>query len=84
MPFAHAWLIDREGRAIDPTWVPPGVAYLGVPLSTKWVQSVLDSRRQRGRDIDLSIFEGNYLEKYSLLKEGLPPEAYLKYDRTTN
>lgn len=79
MPFAHAWLIDKEGHAIDPTWETPGVAYLGVPFSTKWVRSFLNSRQQRGRNNDLSIFECNYLEDFSLLKQGLPHEAYLKF-----
>lgn len=46
VPFAaeHAWLINTNGEVIDPTWNPPGLAYLGIPLKTKWLKSILDSR----------------------------------------
>ena len=77
-PIAHAWVLTPEGYAIDPTWQTPGSCYLGIPFSTKWVKSLLVERKKRGRDNDLSIFECNYLEKFSLLKEGLPPDAYFK------
>lgn len=77
-PIAHAWLLTPEGYAIDPTWETPGICYLGVPFSTEWVKSVLKARKKRGRGDDLSIFECNYLEEYSLLKQGLPTEAYFK------
>lgn len=76
IPVAHAWLLTSEGEAIDPTWNPVGAAYCGVPLSTKWVKSFLASRKQRTQIEDFSIFEGNYLEQFSLLKQGLPPAAY--------
>jgi hypothetical protein len=76
LPVAHAWLLTPEGDVIDPTWNPPGTVYLGVPLSTNWLKSFLESRRQRKNIQNLSIFEGNYLEHYSLLKHGLPPAAY--------
>ncbi len=78
MAIAHAWLLTPEGYAIDPTWESPGICYLGVPFSTEWVKSVLKARKKRGRGDDLSIFECNYLEEYSLLKQGLPPDAYFK------
>lgn len=74
-PIAHAWLLTPEGHAIDPTWETPGICYLGVPFSTEWVKSVLKARKKKGRGNDLSIFECNYLEAYSLLKQGLPPDA---------
>lgn len=70
---AHAWLLTPEGYAIDPTWETPGAIYLGVPFSTKWVKSFL---KRRGRDNEISIFQSNYLEEYSLLKQGLPTDAY--------
>ena len=78
MAVAHAWLLTPEGYAIDPTWETPGICYLGVPFSTEWVKSVLKARKKRGRGDDLSIFECNYLEEYSLLKQGLPTDAYFK------
>ena len=77
-PVAHAWLLTPEGYAIDPTWETPGNCYLGVPFSTKWLKSLLAERKKKGRYNDLSIFECNYLEGFSLLKEGLPPDAYFK------
>ena len=78
MAVAHAWVLTPEGHAIDPTWESPGICYLGVPFSTEWVKSVLKARKKRGRGDDLSIFECNYLEEYSLLKQGLPTDAYFK------
>jgi hypothetical protein len=75
---AHAWLLTPEGYAIDPTWETPGAIYFGVPFLTQWVKSVLKARKKRGRGDDLSIFECNYLEEYSLLKQGLPTDAYFK------
>lgn len=75
-PIAHAWLMTPEGDAIDPTLEPPGIAYIGIPFSTKWLKSVLALRKKKGRDDDLSIFECNYLEEYSLLKQGIPADAY--------
>jgi hypothetical protein len=30
MLVPHAWVLDDEGRVVDPTWGPPGVAYFGV------------------------------------------------------
>jgi purine-nucleoside phosphorylase len=75
MPIAHAWLLNSEGEAIDPTWEVPGVAYLGVPLSTKWIEEFLASRKKVNKTEDFSIFGGNHLEKYSLLRQGLPSAA---------
>ena len=70
-PISHAWLLAPDGYAIDPTWDSVG-CYFGVPLSTTWVQSVLAARNRMD---NLSIFDGNYIEKFSLLKEGLPMNA---------
>jgi hypothetical protein len=72
MAISHAWLANDKGEAIDPTWEPPGVAYLGIPFSTDWVKAFL---RDRNRENDLSILEGNYLEEFSLLKDGIPQQA---------
>jgi len=71
----HAWLMTPQGYAIDPTWDEPGVAYLGIPFSTDWVKSILVARKAKGREDDLSILEANYIENFSLLKEGLPDKA---------
>ena len=74
IPLPHAWLLTLDKKAIDPTWETPGTAYLGVPLSTKWVKTLIKSRQDRGRD-ERAIFESNYLEGFSLFKEGLPHSA---------
>ncbi len=71
-PISHAWLLTPDGCAIDPTWDSPG-CYFGVPLSTAWVQSVVAARNLFD---NLSIFDGNYIEKFSLLKDGLPVDAF--------
>jgi len=71
-PISHAWLLAPDGYALDPTWDSVG-CYFGVPLSTAWVQSVLEARHRMD---NLSIFDGNYIEKFSLLKEGLPTDAF--------
>lgn len=70
-PLAHAWLLDADGCAIDPTWDTPGY-YFGTPLSTAWVQSFLE---ERDRPDNLSILDGNYLERFSFLRDGLPSGA---------
>lgn len=75
-PIAHAWLLTTEGYGVDPTLETPGAAYIGIPFSTKWLKSILASRKQKDRSAYLSIIESNYLEEYSLLKQGLPTEAY--------
>ena len=71
-PISHAWLLTPDGYAIDPTWDSPG-CYFGVPLATAWVESVLESRNPLD---NLSIFDGNYIERFSLLKDGLPVDAF--------
>ncbi|MUG92851.1 hypothetical protein F7734_10475 [Scytonema sp. UIC 10036] len=74
-PINHAWLVDSDGYAVDPTWRETGLLYFGIPLDNSWVKSFLKARR---RNYDLSIFTGNYLEGFSLLKEGLPSHAIVK------
>jgi hypothetical protein len=71
-PISHAWLLAPDGHAIDPTWDSPG-CYFGVPLATAWVESVLESRNPLD---NLSIFDGNYIERFSLLEDGLPVDAF--------
>lgn len=72
-PIAHAWLITKDKKVIDPTWKTSNSYYLGIPFSTQWVKNILKSRPKNKTDI--SIIEGNYLEGFSLLKDGIPTEA---------
>lgn len=78
-PISHAWLMTKNKEVIDPTWRDSNSDYFGVPLATQWVKSILNSRTKNGEIKDLSIFDGNYLEGYSFLKEGLPAEALVRF-----
>ncbi|GGK30961.1 hypothetical protein GCM10011583_73520 [Streptomyces camponoticapitis] len=42
--MAHAWLSDAEGRALDPTWWPPGTAYVGLPVRGDVAAALMDER----------------------------------------
>ena len=37
LPVHHAWVTDGDGKAIDPTWDTPGVAYAGVPFQLSFL-----------------------------------------------
>ena len=78
IPLRHAWLLNSERKALDPTWVPTGIKYIGVPFVTEWVESFLENRSHKDNGKYISIFEGNFVEKSSLLKKGLPNGAYFK------
>lgn len=69
LPLFHAWLIDEDGNVVDPTWNDDTAVYLGIPFNTKWFIDLLISRDRKDC---LAIFESNYMEKFSLLKKGLP------------
>ena len=75
IPLRHAWLINAQREIIEPTWGDNDSVYLGIPFSTSWFQFILDKRSAVGREDEISILEGNYIEDFSLLKEGLPDEA---------
>lgn len=56
IPMQHAWLVDGEGRVVDPTWeFPERSCYFGVPFAADYVvsrkdrfggyDSLLDDRR---------------------------------------
>ena len=74
-PINHAWLIDKEGNAIDPTWESVGLCYLGIPLQTTWLKTVWEFRRQKDSDCDITIFQGNYSDNFSIVKDGFPVGA---------
>jgi hypothetical protein len=75
IPLQHAWLLDADGYVIDLTWEPSGCCYLGIAFQTAWVKSIWNSRKQKGRTDELSILQGNYLEDFSIFKQGFPAEA---------
>lgn len=75
LPLPHAWVMTPEGTAIDPTWENNRGCYLGVAFNTDWLMELLSDRAARGWADENSVFEGNYLEQFSFLQEGLPPAA---------
>ncbi len=76
-PIAHAWLTTKNKEVIDPTLREPGIYYFGIPFSTQWIKNLIKSRKNRN---NISVFEGNYIEDYSLLVQGLPAEALVCLD----
>lgn len=77
LPLIHAWLIDSDGKVIDPTWHEPDTVYLGIPFNTKWSIELLQSRNREDclARVASRCFESNYRLGFSLLKEGLPNNA---------
>lgn len=47
LPLAHAWLIDDNGRVVDPTW-SGGSGYFGLALSTAELAEYLAISEQYG------------------------------------
>lgn len=78
LPIAHAWLLNADGEVIDPTWEKEAAEYYGIAFQFQWIKALIKSRQDRGRKNDFSVFEGNHLEQFSLLKNGLPDEAHLQ------
>jgi len=79
IPVPHAWVMDRQWQAIDPTWERskyPEAIYLGIPLHINWVRAVLSARAKTGNK-DIAILEGNYArpERGSFYRSGLPTKA---------
>lgn len=71
----HAWTLNEEGSVIDPTWRLEGGTYFGIALNKAWLLDFLGDRIAKGKDNHRAVFEGNYQEGFSLLREGLPQEA---------
>ncbi len=74
LPLYHSWLVDSEDKVVDPTW-EEGDAYLGVKFNTKWYIDLLASRNRKNC---ISVFQNNYIEDFSLLREGLSINAILR------
>ena len=69
LPFAHAWVVSRDGVVIDNTWRTPGTAYLGVAFSTSYLRKTLMTLESYGI-LDYSNTE--------ILEEGFPEGAIEK------
>lgn len=65
IPLAHAWLMDEDGYAIDPTWAD-GHYYYGVPFDNDFIMEHADRTGYYG------VFEGLYLLK-------MEPDAVYNY-----
>lgn len=66
----HGWCARPGGRdALDPTWRPPGLAYLGVPLTAEFRGHAVAQRR--GPRL---FYSGHGLGR-ALLDEGFPQDA---------
>lgn len=44
----HAWLVDRQGRALEVTWAEPGQAYFGAVFQTSAYIEALEETRVWG------------------------------------
>lgn len=79
VPISHAWVLDsKDGMIIDPTWEPFGLCYLGVAFSTAWLKLVWETRERKDCDYEVTIFQGNYLDDFWILKEGFPAGALVQ------
>lgn len=74
-PIPHAWVVDSDGRAYDPTWQDVGWYYLGIVFPTPLVDTIWHNRAKKGDEHEVSIFQGHYLEDRFLLRDGFPAKS---------
>lgn len=68
--FAHAWCVDDQGQAHDPTWPDgSGYAYLGIPFSASHIHTYDE---QFG---NACLLHDTHLDEHRILREGLPVTA---------
>ncbi len=72
-PTHHAWLVDDEGRVIDPTWEDPETStYFGVPFNPEYV-----ARTVRDAGVPCSMID-NFHDRWELVRmPSLAAEAVL-------
>lgn len=62
-PVFHAWLVDRHGNVVDPTWdQPQHCSYFGVAFNREYVRQATAKGKQ-----DISLID-NYKERWALLR----------------
>jgi len=44
----HAWILDADGKMIDPTWHSAGSAYRGIPFKTEYLELVMQESGMYG------------------------------------
>jgi hypothetical protein len=69
----HAWVTDRRGQAIEPTWEDPGLAYCGIPFRTKYLREI--TLMSRGRNAKYGIITGRLHAEHNPFKNGFPGHA---------
>lgn len=75
--YYHAWLCDRLGAVVDPTW-DDGSAYYGIIFDNSWVLDLISSRSHRHSFF--GVIESNYLDEINFLQSGFSLEAFGKGD----
>lgn len=76
LPTPHAWVLDQQGKAIDPTWSQQNNCYFGIAIDKNWLLNFLGDRVAAGHGSSRAIFTDNHLEGFSLLQSGLPGAAF--------
>lgn len=71
LAFHHAWVIDPSGALGEPTWMEPGIAYLGIPFAAPFVAKTMMNRDYYGLLDD-------HEHRFPLLREGFPDGAILR------
>lgn len=74
-PIPHAWVIDTDGRAYDPTWKDIESYYIGIVFSTSLVDNIWRNRAKQNAEHEVSIFQGHYLDDQFLLRDGFPANS---------
>jgi len=72
-PTHHAWLVDPQGRVLDPTWEDPETStYFGVPFNPEYLR-----RTVRAAGVPCSLID-NFHDRWELVRTpSLAPEAVL-------
>jgi hypothetical protein len=65
IPTLHAWLVDPDGNAVDPTWREPGAAYLGIIFPVEEV-------RANWQETGVFCMIDDWHNDWPLLKDGVP------------
>jgi hypothetical protein len=63
-PLGHAWVVDGEGRVIDPTWPAGAREYFGVPFRHAYVARLCAKSPQ-------STLIERWREEFPLLRKGM-------------
>jgi hypothetical protein len=77
-PTEHAWLVDPEGRVIDPTWEDPETStYFGVPFNPEYVAGTI-----RKAGVVCSMID-NFHDRWELVRTpSLAAEAVLPLEHS--